>query len=108
MEIKTSKGIAKPFPLSDIQENNKWLKVLAVSFAVFVFFLIAFALWLKFSGIGHNIIYELSPKNPNRDYVNTLIRDVDYWNDMWAECEFGDKNYNYVRSEYGKLLLVNN
>ena len=59
MEIKTEKGIAKAMPLSDIQENNKWLKVLAVSFVVFAFFLIAFVLWLKFSGIGHNIIYEL-------------------------------------------------
>mgnify|MGYP001561770520 FL=1 len=62
MEIRTKSGTAKGMPLSDIQENNKWLKVLAVSFAVFVIFIIAFALWLKFSGIGHNIIYELSPK----------------------------------------------
>ena len=60
MEIRTKLGIAKAMPLSDIQENNKWLKVLAISFAVFVIFLIAFALWLKFSGIGHNIIFELS------------------------------------------------
>lgn len=60
MNIKTEKGVAEGMPLSDIQENNKWLKVLAISFAVFVAFLILFALWLKFSGIGHNIIYELS------------------------------------------------
>ena len=59
MEIRTLKGIAKAMPLSDIQENNRWLKVLALSFAVFVIFLIVFILWLKFSGIGHNIIYEL-------------------------------------------------
>ena len=74
MEIKTSKGIAKGLPLSDIQENNKWLKVLAVSFALFVFFLIAFVLWLKFSGIGHNIIYELSPKSncDSRDKIQII------------------------------------
>ena len=63
MEIKTKGGIAEPLELSDIQENNKWLKVLAVSFAVLVFFLIVFVLWLKFSGIGHNIIHELSRCN---------------------------------------------
>src|SRR3990167_9459966 len=72
MEIKTSKGIAKSMPLSDIQENNRWLKVLAVSFAVFVFFLIAFVLWLKFSGIGHNIIYELSPKISESDKIQII------------------------------------
>ena len=26
---------------------------------------------------------------------------IDYWNDMWAECEFGEKNYNAIRKEYG-------
>lgn len=25
---------------------------------------------------------------------------IDYWNDMWAECEFGEKNYEDVRKEY--------
>ena len=57
MKIRTESGIAESMPLSDIQENNRWLKVLAISFALFVVLLIAFALWLKFSGIGHNIIY---------------------------------------------------
>jgi len=107
MEIKTSKGIAKAMPLSDIQENNRWLKVLAVSFALFVAFLIVFVLWLKFSGIGHNIIYELSPKESkptgrfyhDMDYSKDMY--IDYWNDMWAECEFGEKNYEAVRKEYG-------
>ena len=28
-------------------------------------------------------------------------RYIDYWNDMWAECEFGEKNYEAVRKEYG-------
>ena len=80
MNIKTKDGVAEPFPLSDIQVNNRWLKVLAISFAIFVLFLIIGILWLKFSGIGHNIIWELSQKNHNGDYINTLIRDVDYWN----------------------------
>ena len=141
MKIKTKEGIAKGFPLSDIQENNKWLKVLALSFALFVLFLIAFVLWLKFSGIGHNIIYELSPKNNveprnlgcfSSEFVDRVIKIydsrikqiisdcsiekesgryyhdmdyskdklIDYWNDMWAECEFGEKNYKAVRKEY--------
>ena|SRR3990167_4608180 len=104
MKIQTNEGISEGFPLSDIQKNNKWLKVLAVSFAVFVFFLITFALWLKFSGIGHNIIYELSPKDYNGNYVNTLVRDLDYWNDMWAECEYGEKNYEAVRKEYARCI----
>ncbi len=26
---------------------------------------------------------------------------IDYWNDMWAECEFGEKNYEAIRKEYG-------
>ncbi len=39
-----------------------WLKVMAISFTIFVIFVIGLFLWLKFSGIGHNIIYELSPK----------------------------------------------
>ena len=26
---------------------------------------------------------------------------IDYWNDMWAECEFGERNYDAVRREYG-------
>ena len=59
MNIKTKDGIAESMPLSDIQENNRWLKVIAISFATLVLFIIIFVLWLKLSGIGHNIIYEL-------------------------------------------------
>lgn len=63
MDIETEDGVGKGMPLTDIQKNNRWLKVLAISFAIFVFFIIVFTLWLKFSGIGHNIIYELSRCN---------------------------------------------
>ena len=108
MKIQTNKGIAEGLPLSDIQENNKWLKVIAVSFAIFVFFLIAFVLWLKFSGIGHNIIYEISPKSDYPKETGRFYHDmdyskdnyIDYWNDMWEECEFGEKNYEAVRKEW--------
>lgn len=62
MKISTKGGIAEGMPLSDIQENNRWLKVLAISFTILVVFIIGIVLWLKFSGIGHNIIYELSYK----------------------------------------------
>lgn len=43
---------------------------------------------------------------PLASYTNTLTKEVDYWNDMWAECEFGDQNYNFVNKEYGKLPLI--
>lgn len=39
-----------------------WVKVLTINFVVLVVFIIILFLWLKLSGIGHNIIYELSPK----------------------------------------------
>ena len=60
LKIKTNDGIGESMPLTDIQKNNRWLKLLSISFAIFIFFIIIFILWLKFSGIGHNIIYELS------------------------------------------------
>jgi len=60
MKIKTINGTGEPMPLTDIQENNRWLKFLAISFAIFILFIIILFLWLKLSGIGHNIIYELS------------------------------------------------
>ena len=104
MNIKTKAGIAEPLPLSDIQINNRWIRILAVSFAVLVIFIIFSALWLKFSGIGHNIIYELSQKPTGRFYHDmdySKDRYIDYWNDMWAECEFGEKNYEAIRKEYG-------
>ena len=94
MKIRTESGIAESMPLSDIQENNRWLKVLAISFALFVVLLIAFALWLKFSGIGHNIIYELSPKESGN--INILKENIDFWADMWKECEFGEKDYKII------------
>lgn len=39
-----------------------WFKIFAISFLILVIFIIVFFLWLKFSGVGHNIIYELSGK----------------------------------------------
>lgn len=35
------------------------------------------------------------------DFDYSKDKYIDYWNDMWAECEFGEKNYEAVRKEYG-------
>ena len=48
MKIQTKAGISEDLPLSDIQENNRWLKVLAISFSILVVFIILttiFAFW---------------------------------------------------------------
>ena len=74
MKIKTKDGIAEPFPASDLQKNNRllksltigleknnvWFKTVAITFAILVIFLIVSVLWLKFSGVGHNMVWELS------------------------------------------------
>ena len=92
------------FSVKDMSEYNRWLKVLAISFSVFVIFMVMSALWLKFSGVGHNIIYELSPTKSTGRYYHDMDyskdKYIDYWNDMWAECEFGEKNYEAIRKEY--------
>ena len=47
MKLKTKTGIAKAMPLGDIQENSRWLKVIAVISAGMVIVIFATALWLK-------------------------------------------------------------
>lgn len=103
MKIKTKDGIAEPLPLSDIQINNRWLKV--IGFTMFLFFI--YLIWLTYyiisNNVVNNIIYELSQKSTGRYYHNmdySKDKYIDYWNDMWAECEFGEKNYEAVRKEY--------
>lgn len=52
MEIKTEGGIAKPMPLSDIQQNNRLLNMLL---GVFVIWTTIF-LWLIWYVIKNNVV----------------------------------------------------
>ena len=54
--------------------------------------------------LGYLIIKEMPYRITSRfyhdmDYSKDLY--IDFWNDMWAECEFGEKRYDAVRYEYG-------
>ena len=87
MKIRTQGGLAESLPLSDIQQNNRWLRVLAVSFSVFVLFMVMSALWLKFSGVGHNIIYELSPKSESKSAADSAAEEIGNLIRMWPEID---------------------
>ena len=61
LKYKDKEGnILYGFSHLDITRLAFWVKVLAVAFVILVLFIIMLFLWLKFSGIGHNIIFELS------------------------------------------------
>ena len=50
--------------------------------------------------IFYNPVYRVTTRYyHDMDYSKDLY--IDFWNDMWAECEFGEKNYGAVRIEYG-------
>ena len=47
-------------------------------------------------------IYELKEKITDNEKEYRYYDDIDFWNDMWAECEYGNGNYEAVRYEYGR------
>ncbi len=28
--------------------------------------------------------------------------DIDFWNEMWTECEFGEQNYQAIKHQYAR------
>ena len=52
MNLKTKNGLAEPMPLSDIQENNRWLKAVAVILLLFF----AYLIWLTYYVIANNVL----------------------------------------------------
>ena len=58
MRIKTKGGIAEPLELSDIQFNNRWLKVIA--FSLFLFF--CYVIWLTYYVISNNVVNNIVAK----------------------------------------------
>ena len=52
LRIKTKDGVAEPLSLSDIQINNRWLKLLAVTMLLFFVYVI----WLTIYVIRNNIL----------------------------------------------------
>ena len=48
------------FSQTSLDKLSNYVKLLAIFFVVFVILLVAFFLWIKFSGIGNNIVWELS------------------------------------------------
>ena len=47
-------------------------------------------------------IYELKEQITDNEKEYRYYNDIDFWNDMWAECEYGNRNYEIVRKEYGR------
>ena len=47
MNIKTEDGIGTPLPLTDIQQNTRWLKVLIIMIVLLILFIIGIFLYAK-------------------------------------------------------------
>ena len=67
--------------------------------AIFIVVILAELVLLSMSSVEKfKLIEQISDNEKEYRYYD----DIDFWNEMWTECEFGEQNYQIIRNEYDR------
>ena len=70
-----------------------------IMIGIFVIVILAELVLLSMSAVEQ---FKLREEITDNEKEYRYYDDIDFWNEMWTECEFGEQNYQAIKNQYAR------